>query len=227
MPRSQLEKFWLSAGALAGFVMLLIGYFMFIGPQRSQTSDVNSQKANASAQIAKLQGKINTLAAQTKNLATYQSTLRQAELALPSTSGLPDFLRTLQAIGNSTLANVSTLTVGTPTDVTSLAGVSPAATTGTRSGTGAAASSVAGIKVYALPITAQVDGTVTQLDQFLTQLQSVQPRAVLISQINQASNTSAKGGSRSSGTTLTLTLQAFVAPNSAAEQAQLSAAAGK
>lgn len=54
---------------------------------------------------------MNSLGRETKNIATYQAQVTQARLALPSTSGLPDFLRTLQSIGNATLADVSALTV--------------------------------------------------------------------------------------------------------------------
>lgn len=238
MPKTQLEKLWLGTGLLAAFVMVLIGYFFFISPQTSKTDDVNGQVSSAKLQNSVLQSRITTLAQQSKNLSTYQAQVKQARLALPSTSGLPDFLRTLQSIGNSTLADVSSLTVGTPTDVTTLASGTPApaaatptaAPTTTAPAAGTPSSTVAGVSVYALPITAQVSGSVSQLDDFLTQLQAVQPRAVLISQITQssgASGTSGAGGSASGATSLNLTMQAFVAPSSAAEQAQLSAAAGK
>jgi Tfp pilus assembly protein PilO len=78
--------------------------------------------------------------------------------------------------------------------------------------------------VYALPITIAISGSFTQLDGFLSQLQSVQPRAVLITQLTQGSATSGTGG-KAAATTLSLTMQAFVAPSSAAESAQLAAAA--
>jgi hypothetical protein len=68
-------------------------------------------------------------------------------------------------------------------------------------------------------------GTASQLDQFLTQLQSMQPRAVLISQLTETSRSAT--GKSGATTSLQLTMQAFVAPSSAAENAQLSAASGK
>jgi hypothetical protein len=83
---------------------------------------------------------------------------------------------------------------------------------------------VSGPHVYALSIAATVSGSPAQLDQFLTQLQTVQPRAVLISQLTEGSGTATgKPGT----TSLQLTMQAFVAPVTAAEQAQISAASGK
>ncbi|MEO6886204.1 MAG: hypothetical protein ABI232_07965, partial [Jatrophihabitantaceae bacterium] len=178
MPKTQLEKLWLGAGCAAGFILLLIGYFFFIGPQRSSTDGVNAQIDTAKLQNSSLQARINTLSTQNKDLAKYQSAVKQAELALPTTSGLPDFLRTLQSIGNSTLVDISSKTFGTPTDVTSVSGAAAPA---------AAPASAGGLHVYALPISIQVSGSVQSLNQFLTQLQAVQPRAVLISQISQTS----------------------------------------
>jgi hypothetical protein len=169
----------------------------------------------------RLESRIAALRAESKDLPKYQSDLAAAELALPTTSGLPDFLRTLQSIGNATLTTLSSLAVGPPTDVTSVAA-------GSSTNRTAQSASSGGLRVYALPITAQVTGSTSALDQFLTELQTVQPRAVLISQLTEASATGGTGASgTASGTALQLTMDAFVAPSSPAEQAQLSLAAGK
>jgi type IV pilus assembly protein PilO len=223
MPRSQLEKLWLLGAGLLALLMVVIGYFLFIGPQRSDTDQIDSQVASAQTQNAVLQSRIAALQRQAKDLPKYEAQLAQAHLALPSTSGLPDFLRTLQAIGSQTLAKVTTLTVAGPADVTSLAAAGPAPTATASAAPGGASTgpSVAGVHVYALPISASVSGTVAQLGAFLTQLQSVQPRAVLISQLELTAGQAAKGGATP---TLALTMQAFVAPSSAAENAELSAA---
>lgn len=219
MPTSQVQRLTLLGAAFAAFLMVLIGYVFLIGPQRSQTGSVNAQRVGTQQANTALLVRISGLQQESKNLATYQAEVTQARLAIPSTSGLPDFLRTLQAIGNATLASVSSLTVGPPSDLSTPPGgfTTPAP--------GKPAAARAGLRVYALPITASVTGTTDQLDQFLTQLQSVQPRAVLITQITEGSG--AATGQARDATTLQLTMQAFVAPTSAAEQAQLSAAAGK
>jgi type IV pilus assembly protein PilO len=222
MPQGQRERLWLFGGGLAAFVMLLAGYLLFIGPQRSQTADVKDQISSAQLQQLSLQQRINELRAQSKNAAKYESALQQARLALPSTSGMPDFLRSLQSIGRATLTNVSSLTVGAPTAPTSApaasqptpgaASTSAAPSATPQSGTaqpapgGAAPASTA--QVYALPITAEVSGSTAALERFLTQLQTVQPRAVLISSVTLTSGT----GTSAHGATLELTMQAFVAP---------------
>ena len=229
MPHAQMQRLWIFLGAVAAALLLVVGWFMFISPQRDQTSSVNSQVSSVRAQNARLQARIRQLQSENVDLAKYQAEVRQAELALPDSSGLPDFLRTLQSIGNATQTVVTSLTVGAPTNLTTVAAATP---TATKSAASSATSSSAtktpapgGVgQVFQLPISAAVTGSYAQLDEFLSQLQSVQPRAVLITQLSQ---TSPAGKASATSTTLSLTMQAFVAPSSAAESAQLAAAAAQ
>ncbi|MDT4913828.1 MAG: hypothetical protein QOC66_2956 [Pseudonocardiales bacterium] len=235
MLKSPQERLWLTGGALAAVVMLLIGYFMLISPERADTQTVEDQVAVAEQQTASLQQRIDALIVQNKNLARYRTNVAQLRRALPATSGLPDFLRTLQSLGNATLANVTSLTVGPPADVSALSGGTPASpsaapstgsTTSKPAANPAAAAAAAGPHIYALSITAQVTGSSTQLAEFLDQLQSVQPRAVLISQITLGEGAAAASGGATSNS-MGLTMKAFVAPADAAEAAQLAQAAPK
>ena len=233
MTRSPQERLWLIGGAVGAFLMLVIGYFMLISPQRSNTQTVRDQITTAQEQAMSLQQRINSLTAQSKDLPKYESQLASLQQALPSESGLPDFLRTLQSLGNETLAQVTSLTVGPPSVVAAGAGaplVSPTTpgTTPTEAAPTEAApteatvpttttttptSSTAG--VYALSITAQVTGSTKQLGDFLEQLQTVQPRAVLITSVAVGGGSSSPA-SPAGQTSMSLTMQAFVAPSLAA-----------
>lgn len=225
MPKSQIERLWLFAGGVAALLLLLAGWFLFIGPQRSDTNSVNGQVHQVQSQNAVLRGKIAQLRSQNANLAQYQAEVKQARQALPDSSGLSDFLRTLQAIGSATQTNVTTLSVGAPTNLNGTQGGSaPASTSSAKSSTSKAtgASANGGLgPIYQLPITLAVTGSTAQLDEFLGQLQSVQPRAVLVTQLNEGNAGST--GATSGAQTLGLTMQAFVAPSSAAENEQLAA----
>jgi Tfp pilus assembly protein PilO len=235
MPKKQIERVWLLGVVVVGALLVLIGYTMFVSPQNSKTSGARSQVSNADAANQRLQLRINGLREQSKNLSKYQADLTAAQLALPATSGLPDFLRTLQSIGNATLTSVSSLTVGPPTDVTPIAGTAAAnrVSSSSTSTTSPTSASTGSASIYALPISASVTGSTNALDAFLVQLQTVQPRAVLISELSESSGQTSSGtaggqaNSASGSTTLTLTMQAFVEPASAAEQARLATAAGK
>jgi hypothetical protein len=218
VPRSQKERLWMIAGGLIAFLMCLIGYFFFISPQRSSTSSVNAQVSDANQKNAALQARINALQEQSKNLARYQAQLAQARLALPAESGIPDFLRTLQSLGSATLTDVTTLTVGQPGPVTAApaqptSAASPTSTATSAPTSTATSNAITAPAVFSMAISATVTGSPTALDKFLDQLQNVQPRAVLITNIaeNDASTTGAVHGTGQA--TLSLTMQAFVSPN--------------
>src|SRR4051812_41549793 len=84
MPKTQSEKVWLGVGLLVALVVALVGYFFFIGPQRSTTSDVDGQVTSAQSQNDSLQVRINSLDAQNRKLSTYRAALERAQLALPT-----------------------------------------------------------------------------------------------------------------------------------------------
>jgi hypothetical protein len=221
VPRSQIERLWFVAGGVIAFVMLLVGYFFFISPQRSNTSDINSRAATVRQQNVALQARLDALREQNKNLPKYQAELAALKQALPSDSAISDFLRTLQSLGNATLTDVQSLTVGEPAAVVAPVAAAPTGATSTSAPVapatptdGAAAPEATVASAYSLSITASVAGSANALTKFLDQLQEVQPRAVLISNIG-LSGGSASGSSTASssgGYTLTLTMKAFVAP---------------
>jgi hypothetical protein len=219
--RSQAERLWLLAGGLGAGLLILIAYVFFIGPQRSDTSNVDSQIAAQNAANASLTAKINQLTAENRDLPKYVAELAQAQLALPSTAGISDFLRSLQALGNATQTNVTSLTVSQPVLFTAPA--APGATPSTGSTATAAAGSSAsgastvtapvGPRIYTLAINATVSGSTDALHRFLDQLQTVQPRAVLITSLSETSVVAGTAGSTGS-TGLQMTMDAFVAPTS-------------
>jgi hypothetical protein len=235
VPRSQTERLWLIGGGMIAFVLFLIGYFFFISPQRSETSDVKSQVAVENQKNALLQARIDTLREQNKDMQKYAQQLAKARLALPATSGISDFLRTLQALGNATLTNVTSLSVGEPTDVSAVTAAQPATQNPTATSTAAPAQNTtapgattpSAATVYAMPINATVTGTPGGLEKFLEQMQTVQPRAVLITNINESTGipVGGKPGSTTGKTTLNLTLYAFVSPNTTQQGVSSSAGA--
>lgn len=221
VPRSQAERLWLIGGAIVAAALVLLGYVVFIGPQRSSTSDVNTQLSSAQTQNSALQSRLRALHAENANQAKYMAELAAARAALPSTSGISDFVRSLQAMGNATGTAVTAVTVGAPTAVAApVATPAPGATSAApapAAAPGAAAASPA--TVYSMAITGQVSGSARGLDAFLQQLQAVQPRAVLVTSITESAAGAAGAGGApgakpvAGDTTLSLVMQAFVAPN--------------
>lgn len=219
IPRSQAERLWLIAGGLTAVLLILLGYFVAISPQRSETAKVDGKVNEAKVRNTALQHRIDALRQQNKDLAKYQADLAAARLALPSQSGVSDFLRSLQSLGTKTGTDVTSLTVGQPTDASAALKAAVPAAGGTAPSAKASApanpvvGSPAGVaKVFALAISAQVSGPPAALNKFLEQLQEVQPRAVLITQIVESDAATNRAPSSSGAPSLQLSMQAFVAP---------------
>jgi hypothetical protein len=183
------DRLWMTGGALGAAVLLAIGWLLFIGPQKRLTHSLDDQAAAAQLRLTSLQHRLADLRREDRGLPLYRARLARDHLALPTAPALSDFLRELQAAGDNAGVSVTGLLVGAPSQVAGLA-----------------------IRVHALPITLNATGTTVKLDKLLDQLQQVQPRAVLISSANVIP--AEQSGSLAVTVTLTLTLQAFVAPKS-------------
>ena len=175
------DRLWMFAGAAVIVVLTVIGYFFVIGPKYAEADDVRAQAETTETQMVVLRKRIAELEKQKTNLAKYRAALKSNQQALPSDPGLPDFLRQLQSSGDDVGVDVSGVTVS-------------------------AAEQVDGSStIWALPITLTATGDADDLGDFLDELQSTQPRAVLVESANLTSSGDA-------GTSISLSLKAFVAP---------------
>jgi type IV pilus assembly protein PilO len=138
----------------------------------------------AASQAADLRKRIVKLEADQSKLGTLKDTLATRQDALPSDSGVPAFLRQLQASAAKVGVDVSGVTVGNPGQEKAVNGV------------------------WSLPIQLTADGSAAELGDFLNQLQGEsQKRAVLI---ETASLTAP--GDAGDDQALSLSVKAFVAP---------------
>ena len=223
VPRSQAERLWLLGGGVATILITAMAFLLLISPQRSATDRVHSKLSGVQARNAILEQRLAQLRQQNKNLASFERELATARQALPTTSNVSDFLRSLQALGGQTQTEVTALGVSAPSAIptapaatgssTAAAPAAPAA-----GGPAAPSLSTAGLAgVYTLTTTVQVSGSPENLTKFLDQLQNVQPRAVLITQVQESSGASGPAAAAGRGsTTLQLTMAAFVAPPASA-----------
>jgi Tfp pilus assembly protein PilO len=184
------DRLWMFAGAAIIVVLTVVGYFLVISPKYAEADEVRAQTETTEVQIAVLRKRIAELAKQKNNLPRYKAALKRNQMALPSDSGLPDFLRQLQSSGDDVGVDVSGITVSSPGQVESLT------------------------TVWALPITLTATGEAEDLGRFLNQLQATQPRAVLVESANLTSQAdeAAADGAAEPATSISLSLKAFVSP---------------
>jgi Tfp pilus assembly protein PilO len=179
-------------GALAGAVALsALAWFLLIGPQRSDTTDVEDQIAQADGQVIVEQRKLARLTAEYAQRDKYAAELAANRKALPTVAATGDLLRELQSAGDSAGVTVSSLSAGNPTELKAKAGVA------------------------SVTITVTATGKLDKLQAFLDQVQRIQPRAMLVFNVSFGANDSG-GPITGTGAQLTLSAQVFVAMQQAA-----------
>jgi Tfp pilus assembly protein PilO len=188
MGARQINQLWMLAGVAAVALLGVMTWFFAVSPQRTDAAALQAQTEVAEDQAATLRTRTVKLTAEKANLPALRLDLAARQAALPANSGVPAFLRQLQATGTSVGVDISGITVGDPAPEEGSSGV------------------------WELPIQLTAQGTVAQLDGFLKQLQGAgQKRAVLIEGANLTTESDAATGPAGS-TSLNLTVKAFVAP---------------
>jgi Tfp pilus assembly protein PilO len=183
--RAHADRVWVFGGAAGVVALLALGWLALISPTNSRADDLRQQADTAQIQLITLQKRIATLQEQQAHVADYQAALTRNRQALPAGPAIPDLLRQLQAAGDAAGVSVSGVTVGKPAPVPG-----------------------PGLTVYALPVTVNATGHIDHFGGFLDQLQTVQPRAVLIQSASLTAD--AEGGK--DDTALTVTMKAYEAP---------------
>jgi type IV pilus assembly protein PilO len=185
------DRIWMIGGAAVVALLVVAGWYLLIRPQYTATDDVHSQTRDTQVQLVTLRKRITELKKQQANLDTIEAALAKRQKALPADSGVPAFLRQLQAAGTATGVDVTGVAVSSPTQL-----ANPPA-------------------VWSLPITLTAKGTAAALVSFLTTLQTGQARAVLIEKANLTPLTDTADSSTPTGSlSMSISLKAFVATTS-------------
>ena len=180
------DRVWLFAGVVVIVLLVTAGWFLVIGPRYTEASDVRVQVDDTQTQLISLNKKINELKTQKAKLGEYKAALKSNQQALPGKPGVSDFLRQLEVAGDNVDVAVTGVSVAAPVK------------------------STIATDVWELPMTLTAEGAADNLSQFLTQLQSVQPRAVLVKTANFTAGNSS--GAQVTEPSISLALTAYVAP---------------
>ncbi|MFI1990012.1 type 4a pilus biogenesis protein PilO [Actinoplanes sp. NPDC020271] len=159
------DRVWLFGGI--GLVALLVaaGWFLMINPKYAQASEMQGQVEETTVQLATLRKNLAELKADNAKLSTYKAEESRLMKALPTgaeipADDIPAFLTQLQVMGMKLEIDVDAY-----------------------SATGRAKSTVVPT-VEELPISLNAKGSVKAISTFINQLQSTQPRAVLVESAN-------------------------------------------
>lgn len=182
MTARRIDQIWLYGG-LALIVLLIAGsWFMLISPTYAEEAKAIGATEDTTIQLTKAKNSFSALKEETAKLDEYTDQLAGYQAALPvasKTNGIPAFLKQLQTMGTKLNIDVS--------------GYSASAEE---------ASEEVSV-VTTLPIALNIEGDVEQVSKFVRQLQTVQPRAVLI-------NTGNLSVSSEGQAALSLSLNAYV-----------------
>jgi hypothetical protein len=227
MDRLEDKRIWLGGGGVIGLLIVVVAWFMFIGPERSSADDLNAQAASTRQQNDVLQAKVHALQVKSQHLSKYTSSLQAALEALPFDSGLPAFTRQLSAQGTANSVDVSSVVVG---GITSVGASAPAAAAPaedststaptTTTTTAPAAAPVAG-GLFSVAVTVQSSGTLTNQLAFLKAIQTAGPRRALVTSAQITPGNGAKEASIDGVSSFTTSLTVFSAPQTPAQVAQL------
>jgi Tfp pilus assembly protein PilO len=187
----RIDRMWLLGGIVVMLLLVAGSWFLLIAPKNAEADEVRSSAADATAQLIILKHQVAALKAESAKLDSYKTQLQTNQKALPTTSGVPDFLRQLQDSGTAVDVDISNVSVGAPELTKDVAGV------------------------YQLPISLSAAGTVADMSAFLNRLQQVQPRAVLLKSVGLTESTDVATGATSMQTA-SISLLAFVSPPSGA-----------
>lgn len=210
MPKMNVRA-WTALGVLGAVVLVLIGWLFMISPQLSDASSLNDQRAAAELQNTKLSIQIDGLRKVDKT--KMRTDLATALSALPPDSGLADFFRQLKAEADKSLVKLPAIGPGGPSQVRATPNAASAGSSGT-AGNGAATS--ASGRIFSIPVTLQVTGTVPNLLDFLNRVQTDEGRRALVTGVVVSGGGTTARGASAGVTTMSMTMQLYSAPQSPA-----------
>jgi Tfp pilus assembly protein PilO len=185
------DRLWLIGGALAAAVLVVVSWLLLVTPQNNETASLQAQADEINRRATVMQSRFNQLRKENENLGEYQTKLATQRQALPTSSGMSDFLRGIQSAGERAGVSVNSVSAGTTSAIT-----------------------VNGAPIGVLPVSLTVVGPIANQRAFLIQLQTVQPRAVLVVGTNVASADEER--SLTGTVTMTISIRIFVAQSAAA-----------
>lgn len=218
MKGSNAYRVWLAGGVVGAVLIAILAWFVAINPQLSDTSSLQDQTDQASTQNEVLTSQVETLKRLDANRQSLIDELKSAQGALPSASGLDDFMVEVQRLAAANVVSVQSIIASNPAAVS---GAATAATAGEPSAGSAAAGTTpaksAQRGVFSITVAINAIGDEKHLNAFIGQLQQG-PRRLLITALQVSAAGNATAGNTLASAQATITAQLFVQPVSSVQQ---------
>jgi Tfp pilus assembly protein PilO len=193
MPQTRSSRWALMTSALC--LVLLVGtWLLLIAPRRSQAAELQGQQVTTQQHNDELTARIADLRSQYGQLPAKRAELAAVLQQIPSVADVPQLVREINTMAEASGVTVDAITRSPAATVTASAAKADPTTAG----------------LVQIPLTMTLHGDYFQAMAFLQKLQTQLPRALLISGVQVAQNTS---GSTKDQIQLSLTGAVYVWPN--------------
>jgi Tfp pilus assembly protein PilO len=176
---------WTLMAAVVMVLIVLVGWFVAISPQRSHAASLRQQADAGEQQTQKLQLDIKRLSSQTSSVADVQNRIGIIQSKLPLTPNLATYLRKLTAAATSARVDLISVSPGTPAPVkaASVAPVAAPAATAAASPVPARTAAAVEPALQTISLTLSVNGDYVAIQQFLSRIEALQ-RVSLVTAIS-------------------------------------------
>lgn len=221
MSRLTSARGWLVVGIVGSVVILLLGYFALIAPQRSKASSIGMEAAEARGTTQGLQAKAIALKKQSDELPAKQAELQALSERLPDDAGVAQIIRQITSVAAESGVTLNEFTPSAPqaleVEVPSAASssepsASPSATpspsdNGSSESAPKTKSTVPTSNLSYVTISITAEGQPSQLSAFVNGLEGI-TRAMLLTgvKIDTSKTTSGSSGTATTAGTLTATI---------------------
>lgn len=189
-------KMWYALAGLLAFVVVAVGWFALVSPQRDSAATLREQLVDQEARNAQTTAQVASLRKQAEGLPELKAKLAALNARVPTADEVPDLLRAITAQAADAGTSLQSVSPGTL--------VPPG-------GASAAGTGITTAGLATLPVQIIVTGDYGDLTAFVKRLESL-PRVLLLNSVQIAEATTGASG----GLTLTVQATAFVSVPQAA-----------
>jgi len=208
-------KGWRMGGIAAAVVLLVVGWFLVVSPQRTAAADLRAQAVEAQGRNESLQARINLLRKQSADVPKKLADIERYAASIPSTPALPDFLREVQAVATKAGVTVDSVDNSLPTAVLAVTSAPPAPAPAPTATGAVVAAPVAPPRPAPVPglqqinVTISAGGSYAGLTAFVRSLEEI-TRVYLVTGISMDKDTAATDTKVANPLTIKITGSIFV-----------------